>query len=247
MLRVAAAMAGRRPVPLRLILGARRIAPTRYPLPPISNANDGVVPASSALARLLDGIELGTWSLGAASIDELVRLVATTRPKTIVEFGSGVSTVALAWAMREAFGGGNVVRIVSIEQDAGHAQRTRDLLARSDLSAGCVIIVAPLEDQVIEGFETTCYAVRDSLAAALGDRRADLVVIDGPAGAPGVRFGTLPLVHPHVADGATFVMDDALRDGELDIARRWSTLPYVRLRGIRLIEKGLLTGTVTTG
>jgi predicted O-methyltransferase YrrM len=213
----------------------------------MARAGADSAPAASDLALLLDGIELGTWSLGPASIDELVRLVTSRRPRTIVEFGSGVSTVALAWAMRETFGPGDVTRIVSIEQDAEHAQRTRDLLARSDLATGCVIVVAPLEDQVIDGFETTCYAVRDSLRSTLGDRRADLVVIDGPAGPPGVRFGTLPLVRDHVADRATFVMDDALRDGELGIAKRWSALPYVHVVGIRLVEKGLLTGTVTGG
>ena len=69
-------------------------------------------------------------------------------------------------------------------------------------------------------------------------------MIDGPAGPAGVRFGTLPLVQGYVRDGARFVLDDALRDGELAIARDWATLPYANVAGIRLIEKGLLVGTV---
>ena len=46
------------------------------------------------------------------------------------------------------------------------------------------------------------------------------------------------------AKHSQFVLDDAIRDGELDIAARWNRLPYVQVDGIRLIEKGLLTGTI---
>ena len=107
-----------------------------------------------------------------------------------------------------------------------------------------MILIEPLTPQVIEGVQTTCYASLDELRRILGERRADLLVIDGPAGPPGVRFGTLPLARGCASEGATFVMDDALRDGELDVARRWDAMPYLRVRGLQLIEKGLLTGTV---
>ncbi len=134
-------------------------------------------------------------------------------------------------------------RILSIEQDVGQAGRTRGLLARAGLDREAVVLVAPLEDQVVEGRHTICYALPADLFA-VGGRPADLIVIDGPAGPAGVRFGTLPLVRGYVRDGARFVLDDALRDGELAIAREWATLPYAKVAGIRLIEKGLLVGTV---
>ena len=72
----------------------------------------------------------------------------------------------------------------------------------------------------------------------------DFVVIDGPAAQDGARFGTLPLIRRYLSSGARFYLDDALRDGEIDIAERWARLPYVQVNVVRLTEKGLLLGEV---
>ena len=77
----------------------------------------------------------------------------------------------------------------------------------------------------------------------VGAIRPTFVVIDGPATETD-RFGTLPLIRPYVKANALFYLDDALRDGELDVARRWARLPYVEVNGIYLTEKGLLQGNV---
>lgn len=230
---------------MRVVRAIRAISPGS--IAPVSRATDSASLRSRPLAIALDGVELGTWALGPRSLEELVRVVESGRPRAIIEFGSGASTVALAWAISMCCETSDVPRIVSIEQDAVHAQRTRDLLRRAGLESECVVLAAPLGEQVIEGRQTTCYVLPGDFKASLGERRADLIVIDGPAGPAGVRFGTLPLARSLVADGATFVLDDALRDGELDVARLWAALPYVAVRGIRLIEKGLLVGTVKSG
>ncbi len=196
------------------------------------------------LRALLDGVELGTWALGPRSIDELVDTVRQLRPAAVLEFGSGCSTVALAWAMRDVPGAGTEPRIVSLEQDPTQAERTRGLLDRAGLADEVAVLHAPLARQLVEGRETECYEIPAAVERTLGGRRVDLVVIDGPAGPPGIRFATLPLARPFVRMGARFVLDDALRDGELEVARRWAALPWATVDGIRLIEKGLLTGSV---
>jgi hypothetical protein len=91
---------------------------------------------------------------------------------------------------------------------------------------------------------TTCYPLPDEIGGLFHDRKADFVLIDGPAAEAGARFATLPLAHPFVSPHASFVLDDALRDGELLVARRWRSLPYVEVDGIRMIEKGLLIGAI---
>jgi GT2 family glycosyltransferase/predicted O-methyltransferase YrrM len=242
---VAARVAGRRLVPLPIVRAIRRVAPPRSTIAPPTHRFDGAAARPEPLGRLMAGMELGTWAMGPQSVEELVRIVAEVRPELILEFGSGASTVALAWAIRETCGASANPRIVSIEQDLAYADATRALLARMGLADECVLIVEPLTAQVVEGRATTCYSLPGSLPAVLGDRHADLVVIDGPAGPPGVRFATVPLVRQHLRQGAAIVLDDALRDGELEVASQWATLPYVRLKGIRLIEKGLLFGVVT--
>ena len=155
----------------------------------------------------------------------MVDTVRRVRPEAILEFGSGGGTVALAWAVREAWGASTPPRVLSLEQDAEHVQRTRALLERAGLGGEVLVFHAPLAEQQLEGAPMTCYAIPTALQQSLGPRRVDFVVIDGPAGPAGIRFGTMPLARPLVRAGATFLLDDALRDGELEIARRWSRFP----------------------
>jgi hypothetical protein len=214
------------------------------PIAPKSRAASARRLREEPLRGLLDGVELGTWALGPRSIDTLVSTVRQVRPDAVLEFGSGSSTVALAWAVRDVWGADRGARLLSIEQDAGQVERTRGLLERAGLAREAVVVHAPLADQEVEGTPTTCYGMPDAATAELGGREVGLVVIDGPAGPPGIRFGTLPLARRYIGAKATFVLDDALRDGELEIARRWSALPGVRVQGIALIEKGMLVGSI---
>jgi hypothetical protein len=106
------------------------------------------------------------------------------------------------------------------------------------------ILVAPLVSQQIEGMSTTCYGIPADVGNVIGDLRADLVIIDGPAAESGARFGTLPLARRFVGPRTPFILDDAMRDGELAVAKSWSSLAYVQVDGIHLIERGLLTGLI---
>jgi hypothetical protein len=242
--RAVAALAGRRAVPLRLVLAIRAVGTGRDPLVPASRRTDARTLRSASLREILDGEELGYWGLGPRSIEELVRTVGTVRPTAVIECGSGISTIVLAWALRQLWGEGDTPRVLSIEQDAGHADWTRSRLGRAGLAGEVVVVVAPLAEVDVDGSPATCYGIPDHLIEAIGGRPADLLLVDGPAGGPGIRFGTLPLVRSYLADGAWFMLDDALRDGELGVGRRWSALPYVHVEGLRLIEKGLLVGRV---
>ena len=232
-------------VPLTVVRAIRAVGGGESPLAARPRPTTAATLENARLRELLDGVELGTWALGPRSIDEVVRTVREVRPEAVLEFGSGSSTVVLAWAIREIWGGDAPRRIVSVEQDETQAERTRSLLSRAGLDDQAMVVVAPLAEQEIEGDRTTCYLLPGALVEAVDGRPVDLVLIDGPAGPAGVRFGTLPLARPIARVGARFVLDDALRDGELDIARRWSRLPYARVSGIRLIEHGLLVGTMT--
>ena len=51
-------------------------------------------------------------------------------------------------------------------------------------------------------------------------------------------------IRDHLARGAVIVLDDALRDGELDTARRWAAEGWIRIRGVILVDKGLLVAVV---
>ena len=91
--------------------------------------------------------------------------------------------------------------------------------------------------------QTSCYSLPTEFVQTIAALRPGFVVIDGPTTETD-RFGTVPLIRPYLKTNALFYLDDALRDGELDLARRWARLPYIEVNGIYLTEKGLLQGNV---
>ena len=52
---------------------------------------------------------------------------------------------------------------------------------------------------------------------------ADLLVIDGPPQntAELARYPALPLLHKHLNKNSFIILDDAHRDGEIEIVKRW--------------------------
>ena len=134
-----------------MIRAVRAIGDGSSPLAPKAKAATARTLRSEPLRKVLDSVELGTWALGPKTIDELVRMIDAGRPAAIIEFGSGSSTVALAWAMHEAWGPSDPPRILSIEQDVGQAARTRGLLARAGLDREAVVLVAPSRTRSSKG------------------------------------------------------------------------------------------------
>ena len=187
--------------------------------------------------------EMGTWSMSPATLNFLEREIQRRKPAVILELGSGLSTICLAQYMYETHGGAERLYVCSLEQDAASIDATRQRLRRLELDAYVRIFHAPLAPQVFEGVETSCYSLPPDFVRLVGAIRPTFVVIDGPATETD-RFGTLPLIRPYLKANALFYLDDALRDGELDVARRWARLPYVEVNGIYLTEKGLLQGNV---
>jgi predicted O-methyltransferase YrrM len=229
-------------LPVGIVDTISRIA-DRAPFSPQPPIVDGSTVADPETARLLTGIVLGYWTLGPRTLEIVQRTFEMKRPHTIVEFGSGASTIVLAALAREIPG----CRIFSIDQAPEHATRTATLLGERGLGEQVELLVFPVADMTIEGYSTQCYSIDASLAERLDGRAIDLVLVDGPAGPPAVRFGTLPQIARHLADGAVVLLDDAFRPGELEVARRWRRLPYVRVNGIVPVDKGVLLARIDLG
>jgi predicted O-methyltransferase YrrM len=233
-----------RAAPLTIIRVARGLDPRPDSLLPrySSSAPTGSALSHPQLAKHLADREFGHWSLGIDVIELLSKEIERSRPSLILEFGSGPSTASMAQFMVDLHGFGGRLRVISIEQDARFAADTKSLVERMGLSSYVEVVHAPLRRQVIEGVETNCYDIPITVKDLIQDEKVDLVVIDGPAAESGARFGTLPLVRSMVSESALFLLDDALRDSELDVAARWARLPYLKVGGILIVGKGVLRG-----
>jgi len=235
------------PVPLDDALTARNKSRTPDALEPHPSGYlaPGRDIGDHVLSEWLGEEELGMWTMAVDTLEALGRMVAARRPALIMEFGSGVSTLCLGQFMRTSGCVSAGPAVISIEQSQEYAQKTRDLLSKHGLSDVCDVLHAPLQPCEFEGEASVCYAIDGGqLSASLGERGVDLLVVDGPAGD---RFPTALSVAEFLSPKAMIVLDDAWRDAELEVARRWALLPWLRVEGILPVGKGLLVAETVEG
>jgi len=174
----------------------------------------------SLFASLPINRPLPPMRVAAASPDfavTLVGLIRETRPRVIVELGSGVSTLIAAYCIKQ---NGQGV-IVSLEQDARYAEVTRKALADRGLHDVARVIHAPLREVPLNGrrwlwYDTDTISSLDSI---------DLLVVDGPLqeGQTGrmLRYPALPLLHTRLGPRAVVLLDDADREDERRVVDLW--------------------------
>jgi len=204
---------------------------------------DGSNLADPELAVALGGVMLGEWPMAVAAIDAWGQAVLKNKPETVLEFGSGVSTVVSAILMRRIHGDG-AVRVYSVEQGEAAGHETFAKLRALGLDAMVAMHIAPVAEGVVDAFAGVGYDLSVAeMGAFLGGARPQMVLIDGPFGGYGARFSTLPVAHPWLAPDAEIWMDDALRDSELSIAYWWTDLGYLRDTMLQFTAKGVVVGT----
>jgi predicted O-methyltransferase YrrM len=159
--------------------------------------------------------QANAWALLPAGLELVLGAVAEGRP-TVVECGSGESTVAIARLLAERGDG----RLYSLEHDEHWAERTRNRLAAEELTECVELIEAPLRPHGLGDGDWYELGALERLPHAI-----DLLLVDGPPGdlAPDgqMRYPALPLLAPRLADGALVLLDDIDRPGELHVLERW--------------------------
>ena len=165
------------------------------------------------------------WAMRPSAIALLVEEMERGRA-SVVELGSGVSTIVLARAARELG-----AKLVSIDHDSGWADEIRALLHREGLDVE--VFEAPLAALDAEAIRVPAEPLLRAPEswydlAALGDvlpSRIDLLVVDGPPAAESpdvlIRAPAVPALEGRLAEACTVVLDDVSRRAELHTARLW--------------------------
>jgi predicted O-methyltransferase YrrM len=174
---------------------------------------------------------LGSWKADVGLLRLVAEHILAEKPRVVVEFGTGASTLIIARALQLAGGG----RLISFDQHKEFIHATREWLASHDLEAdlrAVALVPAP------GGWPGMWYD-HEPLPDAI-----DLMLIDGPPwtihpftrGAAGTLFG-------RITRGGAVMLDDGARPGERFIARRWKKLwPSFDFRLISSGTKGTLMG-----
>jgi predicted O-methyltransferase YrrM len=164
-----------------------------------------------------------SFSLSPAAVARMLNEVAFRGHRTIVECGSGVSTLLFGAKLRQAGAG----HVWSIEHDPQWADYMRRLIERVGLQDWITLVEAPLEETQIAGRPLAWYS-RAALPEVLVLPRIDVLLVDGPPMATGRlnRFGALPVFDGQLHASSLVVLDDAYRRGERAVANAWKALGY---------------------
>ena len=232
----------KRPVALNYWLRCRSILKrfSRSPDPFFSARIAGPTHGASLpvedLAEFLRDDSLDGWALDGETITFLWERLQQEQPKIIIECGAGVSTLVFAKSLDGYSSSGS---LLSVEQNLWVKKAVETRLQDCGLEQRVSVMHSP----VSRGGE---YQIDpNQLRAHLGSKKVDWVVIDGPAGPDGCRASTLPSLAQFCRPGARWFLDDAYRDGELEVLNQWTGLTGVVVDGIYPIGKGLGTGLVT--
>lgn len=178
------------------------------------NAQDTAVLA----ARLGPGIPpLGGWAI-EADFGELIAREIHAGAETVVELGSGVSTLLAARMLGRTANG----RLVSVEHHAEYLAQTRRTLERDGLEDVVALVLAPLVEQTLRGVATEWYDV-GPIVDGLDGRLIDLVVVDGPPSVrDDARWPVVEALRPYLSERAVILLDDGRAARESAIAERWA-------------------------
>jgi len=170
----------------------------------------------------------------AASPDFLHLLaneIFLNRPQSIVEVGSGTSTLVAAYCLKK-LGRGKIISLDHLEQ---YADITRQTIKSHGLDDFAVVVHAPLREYVLNGASYQWY----DDAAVEGVENIDLLIVDGPPHDASVRarYPAIPLLKEKLHKDSIILLDDGARQDETEIVAQWQQ-QYGLDYGAEPVEKG---------
>jgi predicted O-methyltransferase YrrM len=159
------------------------------------------------------------WAATPELALELIHQMISHRPKTIVELGSGCSSLIMGYMLEQQAEQGH---LISIDHDTEYAQKTRRDVSLHGLDAHITVLDAALESQPSigpNGRQSTWYQLKDlTLPESI-----DLLVVDGPPEkvTPWVRYPAVPVLADKLSDQAVIVLHDTHRKDETAIIHAW--------------------------
>jgi predicted O-methyltransferase YrrM len=153
------------------------------------------------------------WTLDAAAISTLCRLLEQRKPRMVLELGSGLSTIIIASYIKQNGG-----RFVSVDHDPKFADVTLGYLRANGLSQAVDLKVCPLLRQSKTNNELW---YNTSLVEGLNE--IDFLVVDGPPKPfyENIRRHAISVVGDRLTPSACILLDDVDRPAEKETILQW--------------------------
>lgn len=156
------------------------------------------------------------WAATPELAITVLRQIIMNKPSTIVELGSGVTTVINGYGLEKYNPEGT---LYSLDHDNTYADVTRREIAMHGLNQFIELKHAPLKDVQVNGQSFHWYDLSDFNPAS----KIDLLIVDGPPveTVDFARYPALPLFSDYLSDTCTVVIHDTNRKQETEIVERW--------------------------
>ena len=154
------------------------------------------------------------WSAAPDFLEIISDYCLQNKPQVIVECSSGTSSLILSQCCQLNRGG----HVYSLENGEEFVEQTSHQLDEFLLSEYCDVIHSPLQDVQLDEERYQWYAFND-----LPDVEVDMLVIDGPPGflQKHSRYPALPMLNKRMAEHCAVFLDDAAREDEQELVKRW--------------------------
>ncbi|MDR2645518.1 MAG: glycosyltransferase [Endomicrobium sp.] len=178
------------------------------------------------------------WAMSPDVLLKLHEYITNAKPKTVLEFGSGGSTIVICDALSQ----NNSGRLISIEHLEKFVEETMEVIKNENLSSFLDLRLAQLKIWTGEHLcnEKPVFWYDEKVLDTLDLKEIDLLIIDGPPGNTNsyARYPALPVLYKNLSNKAQVWLDDTNRKDESEIAHAWAE-KYKLIPNFFNLEKGL--------
>lgn len=143
--------------------------------------------------------------------------------RNIIEFGSGISTILLA---KLAFVNKINLQIISVDEDEEWIEKMREILIEEGIEKYVKFIFSPI-NSIHHNSEEYLWYDEKILEPECEGIKFDMVIVDGPKayenGKGLIRYHALHFLQNKLNDSNVIFLDDANRQGEKLIIKKWET------------------------
>ncbi len=162
-------------------------------------------------------LPIGPWALAPGDLIRLVSTIQYERYESIVECGTGVSTIAIGRLLRQSGRG----HLYSLEEDKAWHDVMATALSNEGLGDFVTLLHAPLEDY--PDADAQWYSREQVAYIQARTQHIDLVLVDGPKSeSTYARYQALPVFYSQLSQTSLIVLDDSRRPNERAVLDRWN-------------------------
>ena len=169
---------------------------------------------------LIDGppLDFEGWTMSPHFGKLIAQIVSSHHPDTVVECGSGTSTIFTAHALNKYNTSGE---IYVLEHMKKYKYKTDKLIQNHSCASRTQVILAPLCEHKIEDREQLWY---DVTVGDSGVKSIDFLLVDGPPNETGpmARYPAVPILKPLLSDDCVILVDDGDRPDVEKAVHKWA-------------------------